>query len=64
MTINRRTVLSRLLAGLPAGYIGNAFASDAPESSTVRFGIIALARGGLRGGREHGRSPFGPRSAG
>ena len=38
----RRTVLSRLLAGLPAGYIGNAYASDAPESSTVKFGIIAL----------------------
>ena len=42
MSINRRTVLSRLLAGLPAGYIGNAFASDAPESPEVKFGIIAL----------------------
>ena len=42
MTINRRTVLSRLLAGLPAGYIGNVYASDAPESPNVKFGIIAL----------------------
>src|SRR5688500_7567815 len=38
----RRTVLSRLLAGLPAGYIGNVYASDAPEASSVKFGIIAL----------------------
>ena len=42
MTMNRRTVLSRLLAGLPAGYIGNVYASDAPEAPNVKFGIIAL----------------------
>ena len=42
MSINRRTALSRLLAGLPAGYIGNVYASDAPEAQEVKFGIIAL----------------------
>src|SRR5919197_531076 len=34
--------LARLLAGVPAGWAGGAYASDAPESPTVRFGIIAL----------------------
>ncbi|MBL8234830.1 MAG: ABC transporter substrate-binding protein, partial [Bryobacterales bacterium] len=50
MKLNRRealkgiaaTPLSRLLAGLPAGWAGGAFASDAPESPNVRFGMIAL----------------------
>jgi nitrate/nitrite transport system substrate-binding protein len=50
MTINRRDTLktlaisplSRLLAGLPVGWAGGAYASDAPESANVRFGIIAL----------------------
>ena len=50
MPINRRTFLStaaaspaaRLLAGLPAGWAGAAYASDAPETPDVRFGIIAL----------------------
>jgi len=40
--MNRRTALSRLLAGLPAGYAGNVYASDAPEASSVKFGMIAL----------------------
>src|SRR5216684_3119917 len=34
--------LTRLLAGLPAGWAGSAYASDAPETSTIRFGMIAL----------------------
>jgi len=36
------TPLSRLLAGLPAGWAGVAYASDAPERPSMRFGIIAL----------------------
>ena len=34
--------LGRLAAGLPLGWAGTAYASDAPETSDVRFGIIAL----------------------
>jgi nitrate/nitrite transport system substrate-binding protein len=34
--------LGRLLAGLPAAWTGAAYASDAPETPNVRFGIIAL----------------------
>jgi nitrate/nitrite transport system substrate-binding protein len=34
--------MGRLLAGLPVGWAGGAYASDAPESPTMRFGIIAL----------------------
>jgi nitrate/nitrite transport system substrate-binding protein len=34
--------LSTLLAGLPRGWVGCAFASDGPESPAVRFGMIAL----------------------
>jgi nitrate/nitrite transport system substrate-binding protein len=30
------------LSGLPTGWIGSVFASDAPEVSEIRFGIIAL----------------------
>ncbi len=44
-TINnpsRRTALKTLLTGLPAGWVGTAYASDAPESPDMRFGIIAL----------------------
>jgi nitrate/nitrite transport system substrate-binding protein len=33
---------ARLLAGLPAGWVGGAYASDAPEHPEMRFGIIAL----------------------
>jgi len=31
-----------LLAGVPDGWVGGAYAADGPETSTVRFGIIAL----------------------
>ena len=31
-----------LMSGLPKGWVGTAYASDAPEVSTMRFGIIAL----------------------
>src|SRR5436190_10441978 len=31
-----------LFGGLPKGWIGSLFASDAPESSAMKFGIIAL----------------------
>ncbi|MEP6671384.1 MAG: CmpA/NrtA family ABC transporter substrate-binding protein [Chthoniobacter sp.] len=31
-----------LFAGLPKGWVGSAFASDAPETADVKFGIIAL----------------------
>src|SRR5436853_7894586 len=31
-----------LLAGVPKGWAGGAFADDSPETATVRFGIIAL----------------------
>src|SRR5688500_20160620 len=44
---NRRTFLRRsaaaaLLAGLPKGWVGSAYASDAPETADVKLGIIAL----------------------
>ena len=47
MTISRRDVLKAagagaLLAGVPAGWAGGVYASDAPESPKVRLGIIAL----------------------
>jgi nitrate/nitrite transport system substrate-binding protein len=38
MSITRR----KFLAGLPAGWAGAVYASDAPEVQQVRFGIIAL----------------------
>lgn len=41
-TTSRRSALATLLAGLPAGWAGAAYASDAPETSEMRFGIIAL----------------------
>ena len=31
-----------LLAGVPNGWVGGAYAADGPETTTVRFGIIAL----------------------
>ncbi|HEY5743258.1 MAG TPA: ABC transporter substrate-binding protein, partial [Terrimicrobiaceae bacterium] len=31
-----------LLGGLPAGWVGSVFASDAPETTEIKFGIIAL----------------------
>jgi nitrate/nitrite transport system substrate-binding protein len=48
MKLNRRTFLKTatpvagLMAGLPQGWVGTAYASDAPETTDVRFGIIAL----------------------
>ncbi len=33
---------SALLGGLPGGWVGSAYASDAPEVTDLRFGIIAL----------------------
>src|SRR5947207_6557853 len=47
MKITRRTLLKHsaaatLLSGLPTGWVGPVYASDAPESPNVRFGIIAL----------------------
>jgi nitrate/nitrite transport system substrate-binding protein len=36
------TTLVTLFAGLPKGWFGSAYASDAPETSSMRFGIIAL----------------------
>ena len=34
--------LGALFAGLPKGWVGSAFASDAPETANLRCGIIAL----------------------
>lgn len=38
----RRTATAALLAGLPRGWTGSAFADDSPEHPDMRFGIIAL----------------------
>src|ERR1043166_2936420 len=38
----RGTTVGALLAGLPKGWLGSAYASDAPETSTMKFGMIAL----------------------
>jgi nitrate/nitrite transport system substrate-binding protein len=40
--ITRRSTLAGLLAGLPAGWVGGAYADDSPETKDVRFGMIAL----------------------
>src|SRR5438067_13637151 len=51
MKMNRRTLLKKaavatplatLFSGLPSGWVGTAYASDAPETTNLRFGIIAL----------------------
>jgi len=34
--------LTALFAGLPKGWVGTAYASDAPETTALKFGIIAL----------------------
>src|SRR5258708_36746141 len=34
--------LTALFAGLPKGWLGTAYASDAPETAAVKFGMIAL----------------------
>ena len=36
------TTAGALLAGLPSGWMGSVYADDSPETSTVRFGVIAL----------------------
>lgn len=41
-TASTATPIASLLSGLPGGWAGTAYASDAPESAAVRFGIIAL----------------------
>src|SRR5262245_39824559 len=48
-TINRRNFLKVtggavgfVLAGMPRGWVGGVYAADAPETTKVRFGIIAL----------------------
>jgi nitrate/nitrite transport system substrate-binding protein len=44
-TLPRRQFLTKstaLLAGLPLGWAGRVFASDAPETADLNFGIIAL----------------------
>ncbi|MBM3847071.1 MAG: ABC transporter substrate-binding protein [Verrucomicrobia bacterium] len=38
----RTTAIATLLAGLPRGWVGTAYASDAPETTSLRCGIIAL----------------------
>ena len=49
--VNRRQFLrvagggltaTALLGGLPAGWVGSAYASDAPETANLNFGMIAL----------------------
>ncbi|HEX7654523.1 MAG TPA: CmpA/NrtA family ABC transporter substrate-binding protein, partial [Verrucomicrobiae bacterium] len=34
--------LTALFAGLPKGWVGSAYADDAPETATLNFGMIAL----------------------
>jgi len=36
------TAAGTLLGGLPAGWVGGVYAQDGPETSTMRFGMIAL----------------------
>ena len=36
------SALATLMAGLPGGWVGGAYADDSPETTQVRFGIIAL----------------------
>ena len=42
LTRSAGTGLALLLAGLPRGWGGAVYASDAPETPNVRLGIIAL----------------------
>lgn len=39
---SRGLVLTALLSGLPKGWVGSTYASDAPETAAINFGIIAL----------------------
>ena len=36
------TAVGTLFAGLPKGWFGSAYASDAPETAPMKFGMIAL----------------------
>src|SRR5688572_5032556 len=36
------TTVGGLMAGLPTGWVGSAYADDSPETATMRFGMIAL----------------------
>src|SRR5438034_1605578 len=38
------SALGVLLAGMPKGWIGGAYAADGPETTSIRFGIICLDR--------------------
>src|SRR5438128_11805522 len=40
--ITRSAGLAALVAGLPKGWVGSTFASDAPETADIKLGIIAL----------------------
>ncbi len=40
--ITHSTTLAALLAGLPKGWVGSTYASDAPETAEIKLGIIAL----------------------
>ncbi|MBI4382281.1 MAG: ABC transporter substrate-binding protein [candidate division NC10 bacterium] len=42
LKISGGSALGLLLAGLPRGWVGGAYAADAPETPKIRFGIIAL----------------------
>jgi nitrate/nitrite transport system substrate-binding protein len=42
LTRTGQTSLALLLAGLPHGWAGEVYASDAPETANIRIGIIAL----------------------
>ncbi len=41
-SILRQAGLGSLLAGLPTGWVGSAYADDSPEAPDVKLGIIAL----------------------
>src|SRR5215470_7844226 len=36
------TTAGALLSGVPTGWVGSVYADDSPETSAIRFGIIAL----------------------
>src|ERR1700712_2412612 len=38
----RGAAMGALYAGLPKGWVGGVYASDAPETSATKFGMIAL----------------------
>src|SRR4051812_2486717 len=41
-TSTKAAGVAALLSGLPKGWVGSVYASDAPETADVKFGIIAL----------------------